>query len=109
MKMRGSFTRLQSGVTTNASASPTTMPPTARKRNCRPASAREKPVPTATARATRKAARPVASLIRLSPPTTVLTRSGTPRRRKIASAATGSVGDRMAPSTNATGQESPTA
>ena len=39
--------------------------------------------------------------MRLSPPITVLTRSGTPRRRKIASAATGSVGATTAPNTKA--------
>jgi hypothetical protein len=40
-------------------------------------------------------------LTRLSPPTIVLTLPGTPRRRKIASAATGSVGARIAPRTKA--------
>jgi len=65
-------------------------------------------VPAATPTASRKATRAVPSFMRLSPPTTVPTRSGTPRRRKIASAATGSVGERIAPSTKANGHDSPT-
>src|SRR5215208_3031722 len=68
------------------------LPPTSRK--LRPASHTEKAPLTTAATATRKATRPVPSLTRLSPPTTVPTRSGTPNLPKIASAATGSVGDR---------------
>jgi hypothetical protein len=40
-------------------------------------------------------------LTRLSPPTTVCTRPGTPNLPKIASAATGSVGASIAPRTKA--------
>lgn len=49
----------------------------------------------------------MASLIRLSPSTTVTTRRGTLRRCRIAVAATGSVGETIAPSTNAAAHEIP--
>src|SRR5205809_953517 len=43
----------------------------------------------------------------LSPSTIVITRRGTPRRDAMAVAATGSVGETIAPSTNADGHERP--
>ena len=58
------------------------------------------PETTATT-AKRYATSAVASLIRLSPSTIVTRRRGTPKRRAMAVAAIGSVGDTMAPSTNA--------
>jgi hypothetical protein len=61
----------------------------------------------AAASATRKATSAVASLIIASPSTSTPTRSGTPRRLKVAVAATGSVGATTAPSTNAAGQLMP--
>ena len=47
------------------------------------------------------------SLTRLSPSTIVTSFRGTPSRRAIAVAAIGSVGETIAPSTNAAGQVSP--
>ncbi len=49
------------------------------------------------------------SLISDSPSTIVTIRPGTPSRRAIAVAATGSVGETMAPSTNAGAQSKPSA
>src|SRR5215211_4161476 len=76
---------------------PTSNPPPPTSRKLRPASHTENAPLTTTATATLKAARPVPSLTRLSPPTTVPTRSGTPNLPKIASAATGSVGGEYRP------------
>ena len=50
---------------------------------------------------TGRATSAVASLIRLSPSTIVTRRRGTPKRRAMTVAAIGSVGETMAPSTNA--------
>src|SRR5215216_43284 len=77
--------------------------------NSSPALGNEKvPVTTAdTATLYRTSAVP--SLTRLSPSRIVTIRRGTPRRSAMAVAATGSVGETMAPSTKATGHESPTA
>ena len=49
----------------------------------------------------------VASLISASPSTTVTTRRGSPIRPAIAVAATGSVGETIAPSRNAASHEKP--
>src|SRR5918997_62319 len=107
--MDGSVSRPHKGSIVQARTSPTTIPPPPTSSKFRPASHNEN-VPAVTAiSATLKATSPVPSFIRLSPPTTVPTRSGTPRRRKIASAATGSVGAKMAPSTNETAHGRPTA
>src|SRR5688500_19927802 len=76
-----------------ARARPTSIPPPPTSKKLRPASHSENAPLTTAATATLKATRPVPSLTRLSPPTTVPTRSGTPNLPKIASAATGSVGD----------------
>ena len=63
------------------------------------------PVTTATT-AKRYATSAVPSLTRLSPSTIETTRRGTPSRRMIAVAAIGSVGETIAPSTNAADQGS---
>src|SRR5215216_1255635 len=84
-----------------ARARPTSIPPPPISKKLRPASHTENAPLTTAATATLKATRPVPSLTRLSPLTSVPTRSGTPNLPKIASAATGSVGARMAPRTKA--------
>src|SRR5256885_17174199 len=53
--------------------------------------------------------RAVASLTRLSPSSTTIKRRGTPRRWKIAVAATASVGETMAPSAKQAGHDNGTA
>jgi hypothetical protein len=55
----------------------------------------------------RNATRAVASFSRLSPSSSVVRCGGTPRRRKTAVAATGSVGATIAPSTNAACHDMP--
>src|SRR5215218_6728021 len=90
--MEGSLTRFHRGKTSQARISPNTIPPPPTRRKSRPASHTENVPVTTAATATLKATSAEPSLMRLSPPTIVLTLSGTPRRRKIASAATGSVG-----------------
>src|SRR5215204_2935059 len=101
MRIVGSLSRAQSGRTIRAKMRPTSNPPPPTSRKLRPASHTENAPLTTAATATLKATRPVPSLARLSPLTTVPTRSGTPNLPKMASAATGSVGARMAPSTKA--------
>jgi hypothetical protein len=64
------------------------------------------PAPIAAATPTRYAVSAVASLSRLSPPSTVITRRGSPSRRPTATAATASGGATMAPSTNALASDS---
>src|SRR3712207_8954794 len=86
---------------------PRSSPPPPTSRKLRPASHTENAPLTTAATAALKATSPVPSLTRLSPPTTVPTRSGTPSLAKIASAATGSVGARIAPKTKAVAQGSP--
>ena len=83
------------------------MPPAAAPTNSSPASTTEKLPPTAAATATRYATSAVASLTRLSPSITLTIRRGAPSRRMIAVAATGSVGETIAPSAKAIGQERP--
>ncbi len=102
-----SSTRRRISATTYATTSPTAMPPAADPTNSSPASTTEKLPPTAAATATRYATSAVASLTRLSPSITFTSRRGAPRRRMIAVAATGSVGETIAPSANAIGQERP--
>ena len=72
-----------------------------------PASASEKLPPTTAVTATRKATRAVASLKRPSPSTTLTWRRGTSSLRMIIAPASGSVGETIAPSTNATSQDMP--
>ena len=100
-KLAELLSRTHSGRTMRARARPTSIPPPPISKKLRPASHTENAPLTTAATATLKATRPVPSLTRLSPLTTVPTRSGTPNLPKIASDATGSVGARMAPSTKA--------
>src|SRR3712207_945078 len=106
MKIEGSSRRANRGRTIRAMMSPTSSPPPPTRRKLNPASQNTKVPPTAPT-ATLKATRPVPSLTRLSPPTTVPTRPGTPSLLNIASAATGSVGARIAPRTKAAAHGSP--
>ncbi len=69
--------------------------------NVEPASTREKPPSIAATLATRYATSAVASFRRLSPSRIVTIRRGTPRRWKIAVAATASGGATIAPSVRA--------
>ncbi len=75
--------------------------------NCRPPSQNEKDLPVAACSARPNTTRAVASFAMLSPSNTVATRRGTRRRWMMASAATVSVGETMAPSTTAAAQGSP--
>ena len=89
---------------TQPTASPTAIPPAAFHTKSQPASSRENvPVPIAI----RYATSAVASLISASPSRIETSRRGTPSRRAIAVAATGSVGPTMAPSANAACQLRP--
>ena len=93
--------------TSQPTPSPTAIPPpTLTTKSPVVCHSEKEPVRTA-ATATRYATRPVPSLTRLSPSTMVTSFRGTPRRRAIDVAASGSVGDTIAPSTNAAPQESP--
>src|SRR3954471_934039 len=71
------------------------------------APARENDPLTAAATANLYAMRPVESLMRLSPSTIVTSRRGARERTAISTAATGSVGETIAPSTNAAVQGMP--
>src|SRR4051794_9376125 len=93
--------RLRNSPTSHPTASPIAMPPIAPPTNRRPASASEKLPPMTTATATRYATSAVASLKRPSPSMLLSSRRGTPSRRITTAAASGSVGDTIAPSANA--------
>lgn len=82
-------------------ASPTATPPMAPSTNVRLASASEKLPATTAAIATRYATSAVASLNSPSPSTELISRRGTSSLRMIVPAASGSVGDTIAPSTKA--------
>ncbi len=101
----GSSSRWRTYATTQPTARPIATPPIAPTKNWPPASQTlNVPAVTATT-ATRYAMIAVASLMSDSPSTTVTTRRGTPIRSAIAVTATGSVGETIAPSTNAAGQD----
>ena len=96
---------------TSAIAAPTTspiaIPPTTATTKSTVASNSENLPPIAAATATRYAISAEESLSRLSPSTRFTRRRGAPSWRAIAVAATGSVGETMAPSANATAQGRP--
>ncbi len=87
--------------------SPIAIPPTTATTKSTLASKSEKLPPIAAATATRYAISADESLTRLSPSITLTSRRGTPSWRVIAVAATGSVGETIAPSANATAQGRP--
>ena len=103
----GLSTRRRSCRTSHPTARPTPTPPTTLTTNNPPACAAENDPETTATTATRYATSPVPSLTRLSPSTIVTSLRGTPRRRAIEVAARGSVGETIAPSTNALPHESP--
>ena len=88
-------------------ANPTITPPTPTSRNPAAASVTENTPVSTAATATRYTTRPVASLSRLSPSSTVTIARGTRSRLKIAVAATASGGETIAPRVKATGQSRP--
>ena len=81
-----------------ATATPQSRPPAAASRKCRTAPPNEKPPLVAAVTATVSVVSAVASLSRPSPSMIVISLGGSPARPPTASAATGSVGDRAAPS-----------
>ena len=93
--------------TTYPTARPTAIPPTIVTRRSHPADQTENAPVTAARSAVRRSTSAVPSLTRLSPSTMSIRRRGTPRRRPIAVAAIGSVGETTAPSTNASGPADP--
>ena len=88
---------------------PTATPPVTTTTNSPVASKRLKLPETTAATANLKATRAVPSLISDSPSTIETIRPGIPSRRAMAVAATGSVGETIAPSTNEGAQSNPSA
>jgi hypothetical protein len=88
-------------ATIHPTASPIATPPAASTTNFRAAWGSEKLPATTAATATRYATSAVASLKRPSPSMALTIRRGASRRRMIVAAASGSVGDTIAPRTNA--------
>jgi hypothetical protein len=105
----GSSRRRRTWVTTQPTTRPIATPPTALRAKLTTASLAEKTPVSTAAMAKRYAIRAVASLMRLSPSITATSVRGAPTRRAIAVAAIGSVGETIAPRTNATGQSRPIA
>ena len=98
--MSSATIRLKISTRTSAATMPNAIPPATLTTKSPVASSRSKLPPTATT-AVRYATSAVPSLTRLSPSITDVTFRGTPRRRAIVVAASGSVGETMAPSANA--------
>jgi hypothetical protein len=96
--------RRRSHATPKPPARPTTVPPAATRISSTAASPTVNAPAPAAATATFHAVRAVASLTRFSPSTRLTTRSGAPRRRKTAVAATRSVGATTVASTHAAAQ-----
>ena len=92
---------------TRPSTRPTAIPPsTVQTKSPAACRSENEPVTTATT-ANLKRTSAVPSLTRLSPSTIAIARRGTPKRRAIDVAASGSVGETTAPSTKLTGHERP--
>ncbi len=96
-----STTRRNTHVSSWAVMRPTTAPPTTFRTKSPEAESRSNDPPTAAATAVRYATSAVPSLMRLSPSMRVMSRRGTPSRWVIEIAASGSVGDTIAPNANA--------
>ncbi len=93
--------------TSQPNTNPTITPPADAITNVSSALPHDMPTPTAAATATLNAVSAVASLTRLSPVRTVMTRRGSPSRRPMDTAATASGGATTAPSTSAEGNGKP--
>ena len=99
--------RRRTTATTQPTTSPIATPPNTARTNSPSAARNEKLPPMAAATATRYAISAEASLTRLSPSIRLTSRRGAPSPRAIAVAATGSVGETIAPSAKATAQGRP--
>src|SRR4051794_35585763 len=93
----GSFSRDRMNAITDPSATPTTTPPTAASAKVPAALLQVAAAPIAAASDTLYAVSAVASLSRLSPPSSVMRRRGNPSLRPTAVAETASGGATMAP------------
>ena len=105
----GSLIRRRTQAIAAPTAIPTAMPPTTVTTKSPVASTMLKVPVTTAATANLKATSAVPSLISDSPSTMATIRLGTLSRRAIAVAATGSVGETIAPRTNASAQPKPNA
>ena len=102
-----SSSRRRTSATTTPTSSPIAIPPITATTKSTVASTSEKLSPIAAATATRYAISADESLTRLSPSIMLTSRRGAPSCRVIAVAATGSVGETIAPSANATAHGRP--
>lgn len=102
MLRTGSSSRSRRRTVATPTSAPTAIAPSTAQPNSSRVSTREKlPAAASAATAVRRMTRADASLTRLSPSSTVISRGGRPTRRPIAVAATASVGATTAPSATA--------